>query len=338
MVIREISIIICFVLLILGCKNNPVRKLDKSILLSMGEKHRSLLIDKANFFRNQIAIDSTQATNYLGLAESNIISYAFGILSRSQTIPEAQKALQKAFNYNSNSSKTHEIKGILNLMNRKWNESEKSFERALQLNANNLSARHWYTLFLMLVERQDEGINQSDIVTMMDQNKDFLIARSSIFYFQKNFEEMKPLMFEAIEKNNTVPWNYDWLGMAYNGLKEHDESLDAYFKAFELSDGSVEVGGGLGHALGDAGEYELAKEMADLYTSLAKENYLPPCQRAFIHISIKEYDKALTLLEQAFEEESWFLLFMQIEHWYDPIRNYKRFQDIIRKMNFPSID
>lgn len=332
---RQISLMLCFTLLISGCQNYQARKPDRSILLSMGEKHRKLFVDQANYFRNQIAIDSTQPSNYLGLAESNIVSYAFGLLSRAQTIPEAEKALQKAFSYGSNSSKAYEIKGILDLMHKRWNESEESFKRALELDLNNLSARHWYTLFLMLLEREEEGMEQSDMVARMDQNGDFLIARSSIFYFKKQFEKMKTLLFEAIEKNPSVPWNYDWLGMAYNGLKEHDDALDAYFKAFELSDGTVEVGGGLGHALGDAGEYELAKEMADLYTSLAKENYLPPCQRAFIHISIKEYDKALTLLEQAFEEESWFLLFMQIEHWYDPIRGDKRFQEILRKMNFP---
>ena len=142
-------------------------------------------------------------------------------------------------------------------------------------------------------------------------------------------------MHDEIEKNPVIPWAYDWLGMAYNGLEEHDEALDTYFKAFELSDGTVEVGGGLGHALGEAGELKLAKQIADYYDKAAENNYLPACQRAFIHISINEYQKSLDLLEQAYEEKSWFLIFMQAEHWYDPIRDDKRFKSILSKMNFP---
>ena len=78
-------------------------------------------------------------------------------------------------------------------------------------------------------------------------------------------------------------------------------------KAFELSDGTVEVGGGLGHALGNAGETELAKQMADYYVKASKTSYLPPVQRSFIHISIGEHEQALNLLEQAYNEKSWFL-------------------------------
>jgi hypothetical protein len=40
-------------------------------------------------------------------------------------------------------------------------------------------------------------------------------------------------------------------------------------------------------------------------------------------------------LEQAYDEQSWFLLFIQMEHWYDPLRNDHRFHDIVERMGFP---
>ena len=75
--------------------------------------------------------------------------------------------------------------------------------------------------------------------------------------------------------------------------------------------------------------------MADYYTLAAQDQYLPPVQRAFVHLGIGEYDEAIQLLEQAYKERSWFLIFIQIEPWYDPIRNDKRFNDIIGRMEFP---
>ena len=43
----------------------------------------------------------------------------------------------------------------------------------------------------------------------------------------------------------------------------------------------------------------------------------------------------IELLERAYEEQSWFLSFMQIEHWNDPIRKDPRFIAIMDKMEFP---
>lgn len=180
----------------------------------------------------------------------------------------------------------------------------------------------------------ESAMAQSDTIMTMDTAGDYLVGRGSLLYFQYRFEEMKPIMLENIHQHPEVPWGYDWLGMAYNGLGEHEEALNTYFKAFELSDGTVEVGAGLGHALGNARETKLAKQMADYYEIAAKNSYLPPVQRSFIHLGIGEYDKAIELLEQAYQEQSWFLIFIQIEHWYDPIRSDERFKEIMNKMNF----
>lgn len=86
------------------------------------------------------------------------------------------------------------------------------------------------------------------------------------------------------------------------GFTSRQETIPAAQTAFELSDGTVEVGGGLGHALGDAGYYDLAKQMADSYSLEAQDHYLPPVQRAFIHIGMDDYEMAIQLLEQAYEE------------------------------------
>jgi tetratricopeptide (TPR) repeat protein len=332
---KNLIIALLCVTTLLTCKTREKYTLDTDILASFGSKHRIGYGAQITHFREEAVKDSTDINNYVGIAENNIIMFAFGFMSRAQTIPEAHSALKKAYELDSVHSRVQEIAGILNFMDSNWDASEKAFKRSLEINPSNLSARHWYTLYLMATKRMDEGVAQSDKVYEMDKKGDFLVARASIFYFLQAFERMKPLMYKSLEKDSLSPWTLDWLGMAYNGLEEHDKSLKTYFKAFNLSDGTVEVGGGLGHALGEAGEYKLGKEMADYYTEAAKTNYLPACQRAFIHLGIGENDEAMTLLEEAYDEKSWFLLFMQIEHWYDPIRDTERFKALEKKMNFP---
>ncbi len=180
-----------------------------------------------------------------------------------------------------------------------------------------------------------EPMAQSDTIMTLDPSGDFKVGRGSLLYFARRNEELRDLMLETIDDDPSIPWGYDWLGMAYCELEDWDNSLETYFKAFELSDGLVEVGGGLGHALGLAGEYELGKQIADTYAEAAKEHYLPQVQRAFIHIGIGEYDEAIRLLEEAYDAKSWFVIFIGIEPWYDPIRDDARFQALVDRMGYP---
>ena len=71
---------------------------------------------------------------------------------------------------------------------------------------------------------------------------------------------MKSLKLYEIFNDPSTSWAYDWLGMANNGLEEHDQALDTAFNAFELSNGTLEIGAGLGHVIGEAGEINQAKK------------------------------------------------------------------------------
>ena len=322
-------------LILFACQTEKKKEIDENILASLGEKHKIEFTKLSDSYEQKIINDSLNTEAYVGLAESKILLYVFGYIPRNECIPIAKSAFDKAFSLDSLNSEVQNLSGILHFLDKEWEQAEISFVKSIEKNSNNLNARHWYALYLIAMKRVDEAMLQSDTIMKMDTDDNYLLSRGSFFYFQYRFEEMKPLMLSTIKKDPETPWAYDWLGMAFSGLGEHEKAIETYFKAFELSDGTVEVGAGLGHALGLGGEIEMAKQMADYYSIAAKDNYLPPVQRSFIHLGIGEYDEALSLLEQAFEEESWFLLFMQKEHWYDPIRNDNRFIDILNRMGFP---
>ncbi|MEQ9423492.1 MAG: hypothetical protein RJQ09_03670 [Cyclobacteriaceae bacterium] len=322
-------------LFLMACSSQPQYELNDETLASLGRKFEKGYSQSAAEFRGMIEQDSINVEALIGLAESNIINFIFGFTSREETIPEAKMALQRAWQIDSLSSRVNATAAKLSFLDWEWEQAKIGFEKAIQLDPKNLDARHWYSLWFISMKQFDKAMLHSDTLMTMDPEKNYLIGRGSLVYFQHQFKELKDLMLEATGKNPQDPWGHDWLGMAYNGLADHENALSTYFKAFELSDGTVEVGGGLGHALGEAGEVELAKKMTAYYEKASQDNYLPPVQRAFIHIGIKEYDKALELLEQAYNEKSWFIIFMQIEPWLDPLRNDERFTAIMERMQFP---
>ncbi|MEZ4946433.1 MAG: hypothetical protein R2804_12935 [Cyclobacteriaceae bacterium] len=320
---------------LIACTPQTSEEIDEKIMASLGEKYKREFSEMAEAFNTQTKEDTTHVAAYVGYAESQILLYVFGYVPRTESVEKARSAFEQARNIDPQNADVLRLSGIIHFLDWNWEEAEINFRQAIKQNPQDLSARHWYSLWLSAMGDFESAMAQSDTIMTMDTEDQFLVGRSSLLYFQYRFEEMKPLMLKNIEQNPEVPWGYDWLGMAYNGLGEHHDALETYFKAFELSDGTVEVGAGLGHALGQAGETKKAKQMADYYEEAARDHYLPPVQRSFIHLGIGEHNKALDLLEQAYNEHSWFLIFMQIEHWYDPIREEQRFIDMMQRMNFP---
>ena len=329
------KLVILLFLLLISCKSPEQQRLNEETLASMGSKIKKAYVEAVDEFESRIQEDSANVEALIRLADTQITLYIFGFSSREETIPQATKAYHQARKLDSVSSEIKMLSGILSLLDWRWDDAEISFRSAIETNSQNLKARHWYSLYLSAMGHFDQAMAQSDTIATMDPAGHYLIGRGSLLYFARRNEELKNLMIKAVAMDTTVAWGYDWLGMAYIELEEYDNSVNTYYKAFELSDGTVEVGAGLGHALGLAGEYATAKKMADFYALKSRDHYLPPVQRSFIHIGIGEYDEAIRLLEQAFEEKSWFLVFIQIEPWFDPIRDDKRFDHIMHQMNFP---
>jgi len=321
-------------LIFFSCQPGEDNPVNDAVLASLGNKFSSQYEREAQNFADQASADPANVDALLNFAETKIIIYIFGFAARDETIPMAKEAFIKARHIDSLSAAIHTVSGMLSLLDWDWDGTRDAFQAAIKADPKGAIQRHWYSLYLSIMGRFDEAMLQSDTIMSLDPSGDFLVGRGSLLYFARRNEEMKELMLETVAKDTTVPWGYDWLGMAYIELEDYNNSVNTYYRAFELSDGTVEVGAGLGHALGLSGHHEEAKYMADYYAEAAKTQYLPPVQRAFIHIGIGEYDEAIKLLEQAYDEHSWFLAFIQIEPWYDPIRKDKRFTDIIKRMEF----
>ena len=143
------------------------------------------------------------------------------------------------------------------------------------------------------------------------------VARSSILYFERRWQEMIDVLTPTIEQDANYGPAYNWLGMAYVQREQFDESITTYCRAVELSDGLAEVLAGLGHAYAVAGREEEARKVLDKLHRLADRWYVPPVQIAFVHVGLGEKRQAMDLLNTAYQQRSWELVFLQAEPWLD---------------------
>ena len=56
---------------------------------------------------------------------------------------------------------------------------------------------------------------------------------------------------------------------------------------------------------------------------------------AFVHVALGEHDEAMDWLQRAYDDREYTLVYLKMDPAADPLRQDPRFQDLMRRMNFP---
>ena len=88
--------------------------------------------------------------------------------------------------------------------------------------------------------------------------------------------------------------------------------------------------------MGLAGRRQEARSIAEALEGRRTEEYVTGTLIAAVWVGLGEYDQAISWLLKALEDHDCLLPYVNVQPTFDPLRADPRFQDILRKMNFPS--
>ena len=91
----------------------------------------------------------------------------------------------------------------------------------------------------------------------------------------------------------------------------------------------------LGHAYAQSGDQTNAAECLGKLQALAAAQPLASYRFAILYTGLGARDQAIDALEKTFEERSDGLAFLKVEPLFDPLRSHPRFEELMRRMNFP---
>ena len=133
---------------------------------------------------------------------------------------------------------------------------------------------------------------------------------------------------------NFVP-SHLFLGQAFEQIGRFDEAIAEFQKAIHLSGGSAQLIAALGHAYSVSGNRDGAIRILEELQHLSKQRYVPPLDIALIHAGLSQKDEAIEWLEKAYKQQSCSLVYIKVDPRLDPLRSDLRFQELLRRMNFP---
>ena len=116
----------------------------------------------------------------------------------------------------------------------------------------------------------------------------------------------------------------------------HAEAIAEIRKGMKLPGGSSPWWlGWLGIVYARAGQQDQAIELLRKLKSRSKREFVPAEAFVGIYGELGYKDQAMACLEKAYEERSNMVTGLKADPLFDPLRSDPRFQDLVRRMNFP---
>lgn len=125
------------------------------------------------------------------------------------------------------------------------------------------------------------------------------------------------------------------LGQAYEQKGQYDLAISELKKATAHSPNSPLMLGALGDAYAAAGDTAEAEKLREDLVRRSSEQYVSPVYVALIFTGLRENDKALDWLDQAYPDRLNPLVFLKVDPELDPLRSNPRFRDLQRRIGLP---
>ena len=287
------------------------------------------------YFGQALDCDPNYAPAYSGLADSYISLATVGALSPSAAIPKAKAAAQKALEINDRLAEAHAALGFIKSnYDWNWSASEKHFKSAAKINQNYSIAFHWHG-FCSIARRQfADSIELMKEAQKLDPLSPIInVACGLPYYFMRRSERAIKIYREALETNASFFPAHVYLGMAYEQNGQYEDAAAEAQKALSLTPDSTFALASLGYIYAASGDAEKARETIKHLNRESHKRYVSPYGMAELYAGLKEKERALTQLEKAAAEHSWWLIFAAVNHRFNNLRDEPRFKEILRQLN-----
>ena len=156
-----------------------------------------------------------------------------------------------------------------------------------------------------------------------------------IYLYARRYDQAIEQFVKTIELDPNSAFAHGGLGWAYRCKSMHEPAIAAWEKAVELWHGPSPLSW-FGEAYAAAGRRDEAHKILEQLFELAKQRYVTPYGVARIYAALGMKEEALHWLETAYRQRAEWMVLLKVDPCLDDLRPDPRFEDLMRRMNFPA--
>lgn len=290
------------------------------------------------YFERAIEKDPDYAAPYTGIADVHTVLGVYGLLPPDEARSVAQAAAERAVDIDGKLAEAHFSKALIQGFYWDWDGSERSINRAIELNPNYAKAHAWRAMFLAAVgRRQDEVLDVARSAQTLAPRSPYISclvgwSKLAVEYHEGAIQDFERVLAE--EPGNIIAL-YS-IGISYSAVARHEEAIAVLEKAANL-------GNRISFLLGPAraawirvrtGRYGARSDDDPRGAGAARSEreYVAPVSLASICANVGRPEDAFRYLEAALAEVSPTLTnYIRYPVW-DAVQSDPRFNAILARM------
>ncbi len=287
-----------------------------------------------SYFEQAIARDPRFALAYSGLADAYLLTGDYGFVLPSESVGTARTAAFKAVEFDDNLAEAHtSLAWIAGSHDWNWAESEREYQRAIELNPNYSTAHHWYAESLAVTGRFNEAIREIRIAQDLDPLSPAINNDAGlVYFFAKRHESAIEQLRKAVELDPYFAAAYFNQALVYEQLGQLAEAIGCLQLAGRLLKDDPLILAALGRIYAVTRKRTEAKKVIERLIVLSRHRRIDPALITLIHVALGNRDQVFAGMERQIEERSTQILMINVHPAYDSLRSDPRFSDVLLRI------
>src|SRR6266850_1265640 len=295
--------------------------------------------ESISYFQQAIKLDPRFARAYAGLADAYSLDLAFpsSPADRLAAHNRVQGAVLKALEIDNTLADAHTSLARLRSYDWEWADAEKEYQRAIELDQENPTARFLYGWYLVTLGRMDEGLAQLNHALELDPlsiNINITIGAclTNMGQYDRAIEQLR----KTSDLSPTSLWPHVRLAQAYELKGDIQEAVAEFQRAVNLNSnaktkdvGSAEIR--LGQTYAFSGNRLAAMKIINKWNRGSK-----PVQQyydmAVLYAGLGQREQAFELLEKVYQDKDMNLLYVRTDPRLRGLREDPRYSELMRRV------
>ncbi len=302
------------------------------------EKRTAPAMEKAiRCFQQAIEKDTRHARAYAGLADCYAVLSHCSRLPPTQTMPKARAAAMEALRIDDALAEAHASLALVQMLyDWDWRGAGEAFARALALDPDYATARHWHGMYLVAQGRFDAAIAEVERAQVLEP---LSLAISTdlglVLYLARRYEEAVAQYRNAIEFDPAFGDAQVGILMAYGEMGMYRQPISEFLRSPEMFGRGVAAT--LDAAYAESGVRGYWRAFLDLAEGPSSEVYSAPYVRARLYAAVGDRTRALEWLDRARVDRDGGLSLLGVDPGMDSLRREPAFAAILAEVGLPAM-
>ena len=299
-------------------------------------RNRVNLFKAIDAYNAALEIDPTFAPAYAGMGDAYAQLGYSGYLRPEDAFPKAQAAARKALELDSTLAAPHATLGYAAMYyDWDWSGAEREYRLAIVRNPSYATAHEWYGLFLAAMGRFEEAQAQERQALELDPLSIAIVATAGwVLHYSGKQAQAEAVLRTALRTDSTFAIGQLYLGRVLQVQGKYDSALAHFAQTGPLRSWIPNVAGE-GYVYAQLGRRDDALEVLARFDSLARTEYVTAYVVALVHTALGDRDQAFAWLDRAVAERTHWLLWLNRDLRWAPIRADPRFTALARRVGLP---